>query len=521
MSLMRISRRPGLGRRGFQLVCHGRAMSSATSSERTPRAPDAPFRMAVVGSGPAGFYTSYRVMNRIAGARVDMYESLPVPFGLVRYGVAPDHPEVKNCRDKFDEIAASPRFTFLGNISIGRPGHSSQHATVELKSLMRNYDAVLFAYGASEDKKLGISGESNLGGIYSAREFVGWYNGLPDCADLEIDLTRGEEAVVIGQGNVALDVARMLLEDIDVLRKTDMTEQALAKLAQSRIKRVHVVGRRGPMQAAFTIKEVRELMKLSDVAFLPFQRSLIPDDLKSLPRASRRLTEVLVKGSPTPAEGASKAWSLDSCLSPKHFLGNESSPSNVASTAFDVTELSSPFDPKSPAKPTGATVILPSDVVFRSVGYKSASLPGFSEAGIQFDEGRGIVSNDGLGRVTRLVSDRHAGGVENQRVPGAYCAGWVKTGPTGVIASTMQDSFITGDAIAEDWLSGASFTGSTSGHQASGWEGVKSEPGSSVSKAVAWDDWRRIDQAERDRGRSMGKDREKFTSTAEMLAVLG
>ncbi|KAM5348508.1 hypothetical protein ACJ41O_008332 [Fusarium nematophilum] len=493
---------------------------SSTACCRSTRSPDAPFRMAVVGSGPAGFYTTYRVMGKIPGARVDMYESLPVPFGLVRHGVAPDHPEVKNCQEKFDEIASSPNFTFVGNVSIGRPGHSTKHCTIELQNLIHYYDAVLFAYGASEDKKLGIPGESTLSGIYSAREVVGWYNGLPDSASLDLDLSQAEEAVVIGQGNVALDVARMLLEDVDVLRKTDITEQALETLSQSRIRRVHVVGRRGPMQAAFTIKEVRELMKLSQVGFLPIDRSLIPDDLKALPRASKRLMEVLVKGSSTPGENAAKLWSLDSCLSPRHFLGNQDAPSKVASTEFDITELSSPFDPKSSVELTGKSAVLPSDVVFRSVGYKSVALSGFADIGIQFDERRGVVDNDGLGRVTRMVSDTHAHGVQNQRVPGVYCAGWVKTGPTGVIASTMQNAFTTADAIAQDWLSGSPFMNASPGSTVSGWEGLRQDIGSIARRAVAWDDWRLIDRAERERGQKKGKEREKFTSIEDMLAVL-
>ncbi|KAL6402837.1 ferredoxin-NADP+ reductase [Ilyonectria robusta] len=517
---LRTARSPGLASQLRGFARNGRAFSSGPRRQSS-RSPDLPFRLAVVGSGPAGFYTSYRVMGKIPGARVDMYESLPVPFGLVRHGVAPDHPEVKNCQEKFDEIASSPNFTFIGNVSIGQPGHSAQHCTVELKSLLHNYDAVLFSYGASEDKKLGVPGESTLSGIYSARHVVGWYNGLPDCAGLDLDLTRGNEAVIIGQGNVALDVARMLLEDIDVLKGTDITEQALAKLAESRVKRVHVVGRRGPMQAAFTIKEVRELMKLSRVEFHPFNRSLVPAELKSLPRATRRLMEVLVKGSQTPHEAASKSWSLDSCLSPKHFLGHQDSPSNVASTEFDVTELSSPFDPQSSVKSTGETVILPSDIVFRSVGYKSVPLPGFHDAGIQFDDRRGIICNDGLGRVTRLVSRTNAEDVKNQNVPGLYCAGWVKRGPTGVIASTMQDAFITGDAIVEDWLSGAPFGNASSKQTMNGWEEVRKEADASNGRAVAWGDWHRIDQAERERGKKAGKEREKFTSTADMLAVLG
>ncbi|WZH47415.1 NADPH:adrenodoxin oxidoreductase mitochondrial [Fusarium acuminatum] len=516
LSIARSLCRPGVTYRLPGVTTSSRFFSSAL--HQNPRSPDASFRLAVVGSGPAGFYTAYRVMGKVPGVKVDMYESLPVPFGLVRHGVAPDHPEVK---DKFDEIASQPNFTFIGNVSIGHRDQSSDHCTIELQNMMHHYDAVLFAYGASEDKKLGIPGESTLSGIHSAREVVGWYNGLPGCSGLDLNLTQAEEAVVIGQGNVALDVARMLLEDVDILRKTDITEEALEVLSKSQVKRVHVVGRRGPMQASFTIKEVRELMKLKEVGFLPFNRSLVPEDIKTLPRASKRLMEVLVKGSSTPHENASKVWSLDSCLSPKHFLGNQDAPTKVASTEFDVTELASPFDPKSSVKATGETTILPSDVVFRSVGYKSVALPGFADIGIQFDERRGVVDNDGLGRVTRMVSDTHAGGAHNERLPGVYCAGWVKNGPTGVIATTMQDAFTTGDAIVHDWLSGDSFLNAPGNGSVTGWEGLRQHAGPTTCRAISWDDWRRIDRVERERGRKNGKEREKFTNTEEMLAVLG
>ena len=436
-------------------------------------------------------------------------------------------------------MAASPNFTFVGNVSVGKPADNADQCSVDLTSLTRNYDSVLLAYGASEDKKLGIPGELDLSGIHSAREFVGWYNGLPGCANLMPDLANAEEAVVIGQGNVALDVARMLLEDVDVLRKTDITEHAIAELARSRVKRVHVVGRRGPMQvsalplssvctlsshvwqASFTIKEVRELMKLPGVAFHPVDRSLIPDDIKSLPRVSRRLMEVVLKGTSAAPGDAPKSWSLDSCLSPKHFVGHENHPERVASTIFEVTKLVNPFDPKSGVTGTGETSVLPSDIVFRSVGYKSVALAGFSEAGLQFDERRGIVDNDGLGRVTRLVSHDSANHVVTQQVPGFYCAGWVKRGPTGVIASTMEDAFATGDAIVEDWLAGAPFLEAEKGHPASGWDGVKQELGDTSTKAVTWEQWHKIDQAERGRGQSSGKEREKFVNVKDMLAVVG
>lgn len=376
------------------------------------------------------------------------------------------------------------------------------------------------SYGAAEDKKLRIPGESNLKGIYSARQFVGWYNGLPECAGLQPDLS-GEEAVVVGQGNVAMDVARMLLEDIDVLKKTDIAEHALQHLAESRVKRVRVVARRGPMQAAFTIKEVRELMKLSNVAFQPVERSLIPEDPKSLPRASKRLMEVLLKGTPTLPDGTARSWSLDSCLSPIRFLANGNDPESVGSTEFDVTKLDSPFDPASRASSTGQTVALPSDVVFRSVGYRSIALDGFSEAGIQFDNKKGIVSNDGLGRVTGLPSANNEDGDAVRQIPGLYCAGWLKNGPTGVIASTMSDAFITGDAIVHDWLAGKPFLHSQNTSHAAAWEGVSSDASTvDPAYALSWKDWKAIDGAEKSAGMLKGKEREKFTSIRDMLAVV-
>lgn len=262
-------------------------------------------------------------------------------------------------------------------------------------------------------------------------------------------------------------------------------------------------------------------MKLRDVAFNPVERSLIPEDIKQLPRPSKRLMEVVLKGSPAPMDGAAKTWSLDSCLSPKHFLGHEDRPTSVASTEFNITQLAAPHDPKSKVSNTGETIILPSDLVFRSVGYKSTALPGFAEAGIQFDEGRGIVNNDGIGRVTRLVSDDNTRDVSSEQVPGMYCAGWVKRGPTGVIASTMDDAFATGDAIADDWLKGVTFLNPSHTEKLAGWEGVKQEAGPDAARAVTWDQWRKIDKAEKENGQKNGKLREKFQRTSDMLAVVG
>lgn len=260
-------------------------------------------------------------------------------------------------------------------------------------------------------------------------------------------------------------------------------------------------------------------MKLPKVRFHPVSRGLLPDDLKSLPRAQKRLMEVIVKGTSTAPTDTPLSWSLDSCLSPRHFIAQANDATRVASTEFDITQLESPFDPKSRVTPTGETKSLSSDIVFRSVGYRSTALEGFGEAGIQFDQRRGVVDNDGLGRITRLVSGGNAY-TATQRVPGMYCAGWVKLGPTGVIASTMNDAFATGDAIAHDWLTGQAFLQAQG--TAAGWESIRAESATiNAEKAINWDQWHQIDNAEKEKGSTKGKEREKFTSTAQMLSVIG
>lgn len=225
-----------IARRNFTLPARFDIRSHAYSTATTSRGH---LRVAIIGSGPAGFYTAHRLLNKVQDAVVDMYEQLPVPYGLVRFGVAPDHPDVKNCQDTFEEVAQSPRFNYVGNVCVGKD--------VKLLDMKPHYDAILFSYGASEDKKLGIPGEDSAG-VYSAREFVAWYNGLPEFQGLKPNLQAGEQAIVIGQGNVALDVARILLSPIDTLRKTDIADHAIQTLSESKIKSVRVVGRRGPLQ---------------------------------------------------------------------------------------------------------------------------------------------------------------------------------------------------------------------------------------------------------------------------------
>uniref|UniRef100_A0A0K8S6P9 FAD/NAD(P)-binding domain-containing protein n=1 Tax=Lygus hesperus TaxID=30085 RepID=A0A0K8S6P9_LYGHE len=243
-------------------------------------------KICIVGSGPAGFYFAQNVLKKAPDVTIDMLEKLPVPFGLVRYGVAPDHPEVKNVINTFEKVATNKNFKFHGNVTLGRD--------VKFSELRQAYHAVVLTYGCNEDRELGIPGE-NLSNVISARKFVGWYNGLPEDKDLEVDLS-SETVVVLGQGNVAVDVSRILLSPIDSLKVTDITEYSLQALSLSKVKTVYLVGRRGPLQAAFTIKELREMTKLPGVQTLLQKEHFAGTEelIPNLPRARKRLSELLV-----------------------------------------------------------------------------------------------------------------------------------------------------------------------------------------------------------------------------------
>ncbi|KAG0633615.1 hypothetical protein HOY80DRAFT_896227 [Tuber brumale] len=475
--------------------------------------------MAVIGAGPAGFYTAYRVLSKLANAKVDMYESLPVPYGLVRFGVAPDHPEVKNCQDKFNQVAQDPRFTYIGNTPIGTSWPHPPYRSLPLAVLGPHYDALLLSYGASKDRKLAIPGEDTLAGVQSARAFVGWYNGLPEYRHLKLDLHLAEEATVIGQGNVALDVARMLLSRPDDLGTTDITEYAIEELRRSRVKRVRVVGRRGLLQAAFTVKELREMLSLQRVGFHPVHAPLLPEDPSSFPRAQKRIMQVLQKGPKTQLTDAEKSWELCFLRSPKAFIPSASGPARIGAIEFEKNRLEEPmFSPNSNAIGTGEREMLPTDLAFRSIGYLSERIPGSEDLGIPFNEKRGLVPNED-GRVVKPLDPKT--GDPAIPVPGVYASGWVKRGPTGVIASTMYDAFDTGDRIVSDWTGGeVEFMRFSGEEKKLGWEAVRHEVASRGMRSISWAQWMRIDEAEKERGKRFGKEREKFTSEEEMLAVL-
>ena len=379
-----------------------------------------------------------------------------------------------------------------------------------LQALAEHYNALVFSYGASRDRKLDIAGEG-LNGVYSARDFVGWYNGMPEHTDLNPNLESGEEAFIIGQGNVALDVARILLSDVDKLRSTDIADHALAILARSRVKRVRIVGRRGPMQAAFTIKEARELLTLPGVSIDPITRNLFPPvPTKQLPRTQRRMVELLSKDWQN--DTASKSCSLDFLLSPESFQTGESK-KDLASIVFRKNELQGPDVYSSSAKvlPTEETVSLPTSLAFRSIGYKSEAMPGIKALGIQFDERKGIIVNDSYGRISKAEPDNQT----TEVIPGLYCSGWVKRGPAGVIANTMEDAFATAEAITSDWENGKPFLPGAAESNDSKIFGIGEE-----LKEVRWKDWLQIDSAEKDRGQARGKPREKFSTVKEMLTAV-
>ncbi|KNC80953.1 hypothetical protein SARC_06702 [Sphaeroforma arctica JP610] len=233
-------------------------------NKRTLSTQRAPLRVCVVGSGPGGFYTAQRLAKVIEDVEIDIFERLPVPYGLVRFGVAPDHPEVKNVIHHFDRLMTeNKKVRFLGNVNVG--------VDVTMGDLRKHYSAVVLAYGADDDKQFGIKGE-DAQGVVSARSFVGWYNGAPEHAQLQVDLSKVESVVILGQGNVALDCARLLLAPVSELAKTDVCTHAVRALEKSSIRKVHIVGRRGPMQAAFTIKELREMTKLPDTTVYMTER---------------------------------------------------------------------------------------------------------------------------------------------------------------------------------------------------------------------------------------------------------
>jgi ferredoxin--NADP+ reductase len=447
-----------------------------------------PLRVAIVGSGPSGFYAAEALIKAEPQVRVDMFDRLPTPFGLVRGGVAPDHPKIKSVTRVYDKIAGTPGFAFWGNVTVGRD--------VAIEELARFYDAIIFASGAETDNRLNIPGE-DLKGSHTATEFVGWYNGHPDYRNREFDLS-AEVAVVIGQGNVAMDVSRILAKTVDELKETDIAHYALDALAESRVREIHLIGRRGPVQAKFTQPEIKEIGELADCDPIldPADLVLDPssqaelDDPKN--QHSRKNMAVLQSFAERSERTKNRRYHIHFLKSPREIRGEQ----RVESLVFERNRLEGePFRTK--AVGTGELEELACGLVFRSVGYRGVAL-----RGVPFDERRGVIPNEN----GRIVAD-------SEVLPGRYVVGWIKRGPSGVIGTNKPDSQATVAALLEDLpkLQPCAHRDGTE---------LLDLLRSRQVRFVSFADWQRIDAAEIERGKLKGKPREKFTHIQEMLDIL-
>jgi ferredoxin--NADP+ reductase len=433
-------------------------------------------RVAVVGSGPAGFYAAAALL---AGddpkVEVDLIERLPTPWGLVRLGVAPDHPNIKAVSRAFEKTALQPGFRFFGNVEVGRDVTHD-----ELRSL---YDAVVYAVGAQTDRRLGIPGE-DLPGSWAATEFVAWYNGHPDFQHLEFDLSH-ERAVVIGNGNVALDVARMLALTPEELAPTDTTDAAIDAINRAGVREILVVGRRGPVQAAWTPVEVGELGEMAGADILVDPAQLELDDasaaeLEAAPPTVKRNVEHLRDYAAREPAGKPRAIRLRFLASPVAILGEE----KVEAVELVRNEL---VDGRAVA--TDDREVVECGIVFRSVGYRGVGLPG-----VPFDESTGTIPNEG-GRVE----------------PGLYAAGWIKRGPSGVIGTNKKDAAETVELLLED-----ARAGKLPPRGGGSLEELLAERG---AEPVLYAGWEAIDAAERTAGEPHGRPRIKLATWDDLLAA--
>ncbi|MFZ2173416.1 MAG: FAD-dependent oxidoreductase [Rhodococcus sp. (in: high G+C Gram-positive bacteria)] len=447
--------------------------------------------VAIVGSGPAACYAAMELTAK-PRIEVDMFDRLPTPYGLVRAGVAPDHPGTKGVTDQFRSAVGKRSVHCHFNVEVG--------SDVRHEELLAHHHAVIYAVGAAGDRKLGIPGE-DLVGSHAATEFVAWYNGHPDYANRTFDLS-GERAVIVGNGNVALDVARILVTDPDVLAKTDIADHALEALRSSNIREVVVLGRRGPAQAAYTNPELMALGRLPgvDVVVDPEEAVLDPasrafidgDSAEPWERLKVEQVEGFAKHAPDPAN---KRIVLRFLASPVEILGD----GQVESIRISHNEMVADASGVLSAKPSGVVETLDTGLVLRSIGYRGQPV-----ADLPFDAGRGVIPNEN-GRVI----DPETGAP----VPGVYVAGWIKRGPTGVIGTNKYCSAETVTMLIDDFCAGRLQAPADRG----GLDTLLSER---VPDAVDFQGWQRIDKTERAAGKESGRTRTKLISIESMLAAV-
>jgi ferredoxin--NADP+ reductase len=455
-----------------------------------------PLRVAIVGAGPTGFYTAEHLFrNKEVVVTVDMFERLPTPYGLVRYGVAPDHPKIKSVTKLYDRTADNPRFRFFGNVNVGED--------ISVEEMLAHYHQIVFTTGAETDRPMNIPG-IDLKNSHSAREFVAWYNGHPDYVDYEFDLTQ-ERAAVIGVGNVAMDVARILCRTTEELATTDIADYALEALSHSKVREVFVLGRRGPVQAAFTTPEVKELGEMADTDVVVLADEAELDALSeadltdSADRATRRKVDVIQSYVGKPLTGAGHRLHLRFLVSPTELYSDDAG--RVVGMKLVHNELyrteSGTLRPRQIDKFEDLTVGL----VFRSIGYRGVPIPG-----VPFHDSWGIIHNQ-EGRV--IVPE------SREPVLGLYTAGWIKRGPTGIIGTNKPDALETVKCMLADLA-----------------EGRVRQPARPEPEAIdnliyerqphcfRYADWLKVKAEEIARGEAQNRPKVKFTSVDEMLAVL-
>lgn len=451
-----------------------------------------PYHVAIVGSGPSGFFAAASLLkfadspDADRDVQVDMLEMLPTPWGLVRSGVAPDHPKIKSISAQFDKTAADPRFRFFGNIKVG------DHITPA--ELAQRYDAVVYAVGAQSDRALHIPGEE-LPGSVAAVDFVGWYNAHPHFDGMAPNLSGGR-AVVVGNGNVALDVARILVSDPQALANTDIADHALASLDTRGVEEVIVIGRRGPLQATFTTLELRELGDLEslgdvDVILDPADFAGITDeDLEAAGKTVKQNIKVLRKYVDQQPREAKRRIVFRFCTSPIELHGDD----RVESIVLGRNQLVRDADGRMVAKDTGEREELPVQLVVRAVGYRGVPTPG-----LPFDERSGTIPH----------TDGRIEGSRNE-----YVVGWIKRGPSGVIGSNKKDSQDTVDTLLGDLrAAGVDERSHEYGEELAEWL-LEHQPA-----LVTGAHWQLIDTHERAAGESLGRPRVKLASVAELLRI--
>jgi ferredoxin--NADP+ reductase len=461
-----------------------------------PGSADHPLRVAVIGSGPAGFYTAQHLLQTPdLTAGIDMFERLPAPFGLVRYGVAPDHEKIRSAIGVYHRLALHPRFRFFGNVEYGRD--------LSRADLEGHYHQIVFCTGAQADRRLGIPGE-DLVGCHSATEFVAWYNGHPDSAGRRFDLSC-RRAVVVGVGNVAVDVARILCRSPAELATTDIADPALEALSASAVREVSLLGRRGPLQAAFTSAEIKELGQMADASVSTLAEEVEPDELSrralaaSADRGATRKLEILRAYAGRPAPGKSRHLRIRFLVSPAEILGDGRG--RVRAVRLVRNELFADESGEIRCRPTRPCDTLEAGLVLRSVGYRGVALPG-----LPFDARAGVVPNDG-GRIVEPPDGR--------ALAGFYASGWIKRGPSGVIGTNKPDAAETVGRMLAD-LSGGRHLDPPAPQP----ESVEVLLRRRGVRFLSYADWQRIDALEVERGARQGRPRVRLLQREAFLAAL-